>query len=50
MLGPSGGSKALLLSVLGASLIGLSGYLGGELVYEHGVRVGEDHDGIPGAS
>ena len=44
------GSKALLLSVLGASLIGVSGYLGGKLVYEHGVRVGEDHDGIPGAS
>ncbi len=42
--------KALLLSVLGASLVGLSGYLGGELVYEHGVRVGEDEDGIPGAS
>ena len=42
--------KALLLSLLGASLVGLSGYLGGELVYEHGVRVGEDHDGIPGAS
>jgi len=41
---------ALALSVLGAALIGLSGYLGGELVYEHGVRVGEDHDGIPGAS
>jgi uncharacterized membrane protein len=42
--------RALLLSILGASLIGLSGYLGGSLVYEHGVRVGEDHDGIPGAS
>jgi uncharacterized membrane protein len=42
--------KALLLSILGASLIGLSGYLGGELVYEYGVRVGEDEDGIPGAS
>ncbi len=42
--------KALLLSILGASLIGLSGYLGGELVYEHGVRVGEDEGGIPGAS
>lgn len=42
--------KALLLSVFGASLVGLSGYLGGELVYEHGVRVGEDRDGIPGAS
>jgi uncharacterized membrane protein len=41
---------ALALSVLGAALIGLSGYLGGKLVYEHGVRVGEDHDGIPGAS
>jgi uncharacterized membrane protein len=41
---------ALALSVLGAALIGLSGYLGGELVYEHGVRVGEDRDGIPGAS
>jgi uncharacterized membrane protein len=41
---------ALALSALGAALIGLSGYLGGELVYEHGVRVGEDHDGIPGAS
>jgi uncharacterized membrane protein len=40
----------LALSALGAALIGLSGYLGGELVYEHGVRVGEDHDGIPGAS
>ena len=42
--------KALILSVLGASLVGLSGYLGGELVYEYGVRVGEDEDGIPGAS
>lgn len=42
--------QALALSALGAALIGLSGYLGGELVYEHGVRVGEDHDGIPGAS
>jgi uncharacterized membrane protein len=41
---------ALAFSVLGAALIGLSGYLGGKLVYEHGVRVGEDHDGIPGAS
>ena len=41
---------ALALSALGAALIGLSGYLGGELVYEHGVRVGEDRDGIPGAS
>jgi uncharacterized membrane protein len=41
---------ALALSALGAALIGLSGYLGGELVYQHGVRVGEDHDGIPGAS
>jgi uncharacterized membrane protein len=41
---------ALALSVLGAALLGLSGYLGGELVYEHGVRVGEDRDGIPGAS
>jgi uncharacterized membrane protein len=41
---------ALALSALGAALIGLSGYLGGELVYEHGVRVGEDDDGIPGAS
>jgi uncharacterized membrane protein len=42
--------KALLFSILGASLVGLSGYLGGSLVYEHGVRVGEDHDGIPGPS
>lgn len=42
--------KALVLSVLGASLVGLSGYLGGELVYNHGVRVGEDSDGIPGAA
>lgn len=52
--GPAGGKapggKALLLSLLGASLVGLSGYLGGELVYEHGVRVGQDRDGIPGAS
>ena len=48
--GHRAGSKSLILSVLGASLIGLSGYLGGALVYEHGVRVGEDHDGIPGAS
>ena len=37
-------------SRVGAALIGLSGYLGGELVYEHGVRVGEDHDGVLGAS
>ena len=43
-------NTALALSALGAALIGLSGYLGGEVVYEHGVRVGEDHDGIPGAS
>jgi uncharacterized membrane protein len=42
--------RALLLSGLGAVLIGLSGYLGGELVYTHGVRVGEDRDGIPGAA
>ncbi len=42
--------RALVLSILGAALIGLSGYLGGKLVYEDGVRVGEDHDGIPGAS
>ena len=41
---------ALALSALGASLVGLSGYLGGALVYEHGVRVGEDHDGVAGAS
>jgi uncharacterized membrane protein len=34
----------------GAALIGHSGYLGGELVYEHGMRVGDDQDGIPGAS
>lgn len=33
-----------------AALVGLFGYLGGALVYEHGVRVGEDRDGIPGAS
>ncbi len=44
------GGKALLFSILGASLIGLSGYLGGKLVYEDGVRVGEDEDGVPGAS
>lgn len=44
------GANALLLSIVGASLIGLSGYLGGKLVYEHGVRVGEDEGGIPGAS
>jgi uncharacterized membrane protein len=43
-------NPALALSGLGAALIALSGYLGGELVYEHGARVGEDHDGIPGAS
>ncbi|MDQ4063441.1 MAG: DUF2231 domain-containing protein [Actinomycetota bacterium] len=42
--------KALALSGFGAALIGLSGYFGGELVYEHGVRVGEDRNGIPGAS
>ena len=42
--------SALALSGLGAALIGLSGYLGGKLVYEHGVRVGEDHDGIPEVS
>lgn len=29
-------------SRVGAALIGLSGYLGGDLVYEHGVWVGED--------
>ncbi len=41
---------ALALSALGAALTVLSGYLGGELVYAYGVRVGEDQDGIPGAS
>ena len=40
----------LAFSIVGATLLGLSGYLGGKLVYEHGVRVGEDRDGIPGAS
>ena len=43
-------ADGVALSALGASLAGLSGYLGGALVYEHGVRVGEDHDGVPGAS
>src|SRR5215216_2011553 len=41
---------ALYHGLTNAALVGSSGYLGGELVYEHGVRVGEDHDGIPGAS
>ena len=41
---------ALTLSTLGTALIGLSGYLGGEPVCEHGVRVGEDRDGILGVS
>jgi Predicted membrane protein (DUF2231) len=31
---------ALALSGLAAALIGLSGYFGGKLVYEHGVRMG----------
>lgn len=48
--GQEADGRALLLSGLGATLIGLSGYLGGALVYTHGVRVGEDHDGIPGAA
>ncbi|AHY45410.1 putative membrane protein [Rubrobacter radiotolerans] len=43
-------NKGLVLSGAGTALVGLSGYLGGELVYEHGVRVGEDADGIPGAA
>ena len=48
--GQKADDAALALSALGATLVGLSGYLEGALVYEHGVRVGEDHDGIPGAS
>ena len=34
----------LLLSVLGVILITISGYLGGELVYRHGVAVDPQHD------
>jgi uncharacterized membrane protein len=34
----------LLLSVLGVILISVSGYLGGELVFRHGVAVNPQHD------
>jgi uncharacterized membrane protein len=39
-LGPErGGSVPLWLSVVGVALIGVSGWLGGEMVYVHGVGV-----------
>ena len=34
----------LLLSVLGVILISISGYLGGELVFRHGVAVNPQYD------
>ena len=37
----------LLLSVLGVILILISGYLGGELVFRHGVAVNPQHDTPP---
>jgi uncharacterized membrane protein len=39
-LGGSVGGLPVLLSVLGVVLIGVAGFLGGELVYKHGVGVG----------
>ena len=38
------GAVPVILSVIGVSLLGLSGWLGGELVYVHGVAV-EPQDG-----
>ena len=43
MLG-GGYTIPLLLSVLGVILISISGYLGGELVFRHGVAVNPQHD------
>jgi uncharacterized membrane protein len=34
----------LVLSVVGVILITISGYLGGELVFKHGVAVNPQHD------
>ena len=39
----------LLLSVVGIVLIGISGWLGGEMVYVHGVAVEPQHDAGAGA-
>ncbi len=35
---------AIVLSVVGVILITISGYLGGELVYKHGVAVNPQYD------
>ena len=43
MLG-GGYTIPLLLSVLGVILIAISGYLGGELVFRHGVAVNPQYD------
>ena len=37
---PPGAPVPIFLSVVGVALIGVSGWLGGELVYTHGVGVG----------
>lgn len=39
MTAPAGAGLPVALSVLGVMLLGLSGWLGGELVYVHGVAV-----------
>jgi uncharacterized membrane protein len=37
---------ALVLSIVGVILITISGYLGGELVFQHGVAVNPQHDSL----
>jgi uncharacterized membrane protein len=37
---------ALVLSIIGVILITISGYLGGELVFKHGVAVNPQHDSL----
>lgn len=40
MNGEAGATLPLILSLIGVSMLGISGWLGGELVYVHGVAVG----------
>jgi uncharacterized membrane protein len=42
--GPSVGG--FVLSLIGYLIVGLSGFLGGELAYRHGVRVADETDQV----
>ncbi|WP_447979942.1 DUF2231 domain-containing protein [Candidatus Nitrospira bockiana] len=49
MASPPGAGLPIVLSVIGVALLGVSGWLGGELVYVHGVAV-EPHKGPEAAA